>query len=165
MSRVLRSVRKRKKGYTLGALAGHCAPGHRAPVDVIDREGYAELEVDAKVEWIRSLVPLGCPGRDVLLVEVVDVGRRKVPVRRQWAWSEHHRRGVVRYRSNRTPRLNVSWSTVHVSCAYKPSSDCRTFSGCDVVNNSSPPVSFSLGTPKDSMTSVQAGISDSGRAD
>ena len=40
MSRVLRSVRKRKKGCTLGA------------VDVIDREGYAELEVDAKVELI-----------------------------------------------------------------------------------------------------------------
>ena len=47
MSRVLRSVRKRKKGRTLGA------------VDVIDREGYAELEVDAKVELIRSLIPLG----------------------------------------------------------------------------------------------------------
>ena len=47
MSRVLRSVRKRKKGCTLGA------------VDVIDREGYAELEVDATVELIRSLVPLG----------------------------------------------------------------------------------------------------------
>ena len=28
-------------------------------VDVIDREGYAELEVDAKVELIRSLIPLG----------------------------------------------------------------------------------------------------------
>ena len=40
MSSVLRSVRKRKKGHTLGA------------VDVIDREEYAELEVDAKVELI-----------------------------------------------------------------------------------------------------------------
>ena len=47
MSRVLRSVRKRKKGRTLGA------------VDVIDREGYAELEVEAKVALIRSLIPLG----------------------------------------------------------------------------------------------------------
>ena len=37
MSSVLRSVRKRKKGRTLGA------------VDVIDRAEYAELEVDAKV--------------------------------------------------------------------------------------------------------------------
>ena len=46
MSRVLRSVRKRKKGRTLGA------------VDVIDREGYAELEVDAKVELIPALIPL-----------------------------------------------------------------------------------------------------------
>ena len=44
MSSVLRSVRKRKKGRRLGA------------VDVIDREEYAELEVDAKVELIRSLV-------------------------------------------------------------------------------------------------------------
>ena len=47
MSSVLRSVRKRKKGHTLGA------------VDVIDREDHAEREVDAKVELIRSLVPLG----------------------------------------------------------------------------------------------------------
>ena len=39
MSSVLRSVRKRKKGRTLGA------------VDVIDREGYAELEVDAELRF------------------------------------------------------------------------------------------------------------------
>ena len=45
MSSVLRSVRKRKKGRTLGA------------VDVIDRAEYAELEVDAKVELIRSSRP------------------------------------------------------------------------------------------------------------
>ena len=59
MSRVLRSVRKRKKGHTLGA------------VDVIDREGYAELEVDAKVELIRSLVPLGLLHIEELLDEEV----------------------------------------------------------------------------------------------
>ena len=59
MSRVLRSVRKRKKGCTLGA------------VDVIDREGYAELEVDAKVEWIRSVVPLGLLHIEELLDEEV----------------------------------------------------------------------------------------------
>ena len=47
MSSVLRPVRKRKKGRTLG------------PVDIICREDYADLEVDAKVELIRSLVPLG----------------------------------------------------------------------------------------------------------
>ena len=59
MSRVLRSVRKRKKGFTLGA------------VDVIDREGYAELEVDAKVELIRSVVPLGLLHIEELLDEEV----------------------------------------------------------------------------------------------
>ena len=59
MSRVLRSVRKRKKGRTLGA------------VDVIDREGYAELEVDAKVELIRSLIPLGLRHIEELLDEEV----------------------------------------------------------------------------------------------
>ena len=47
MSSVLRPIRKRKKSRTLG------------PVEIIRREDYAELEVDAKVELIRSLVPLG----------------------------------------------------------------------------------------------------------
>ena len=59
MSRVLRSVRKRKKGRTLGA------------VDVIDREGYAELEVDATVALIRSLIPLGLMHSEELLDEEV----------------------------------------------------------------------------------------------
>ena len=59
MSSVLRSVRKRKKGRTLGA------------VDVIDREGYAELEVDTKVELIRSLIPLGLLHIEELLDEEV----------------------------------------------------------------------------------------------
>ena len=48
-----------KKGHTLGA------------VDVIDREEYAELEVDAKVELIRSLVPLGLRHIEELLDEEV----------------------------------------------------------------------------------------------
>ena len=59
MSSVLRSVRKRKKGRTLGA------------VDIIDRAEYAELEVDAKVELIRSLVPLGLMHIEELLDEEV----------------------------------------------------------------------------------------------
>ena len=59
MNSVLRSVRKRKKGRTLGA------------VDVIDREEYAELEVNAKVELIRSLVPLGLMHIEELLDEEV----------------------------------------------------------------------------------------------
>ena len=47
MNSVLRSVRKRKKGRTLG------------PVEIIRREDYVDLELDTKVELIRSLVPLG----------------------------------------------------------------------------------------------------------
>ena len=47
MSRVLRAVRKRKKVRRLGA------------VDIIRREAYADLELDAKVELIRALVQLG----------------------------------------------------------------------------------------------------------
>ena len=59
MSSVLRSVRKRKKGRTLGS------------VDIIDREEYAELEIDAKVALIRSLVPLGLMHIEELLDEEV----------------------------------------------------------------------------------------------
>ena len=47
MSRVLRPVRTRKKRRKLG------------PVDVIRREDSGDLALDAKVELIRSLVPLG----------------------------------------------------------------------------------------------------------
>ena len=47
MSSVLRPVRKRKKGRTLSR------------VEIIRREDYPDLELDAKVELIRSLVPLG----------------------------------------------------------------------------------------------------------
>ena len=44
---VLRSVKKRKKNRKLGEI------------DVVRREEYEELEVDTRVELIRSLVPLG----------------------------------------------------------------------------------------------------------
>ena len=47
MSSVLRSVKKRKKSRRLGE------------VEIIRREEYAEFELDAKVEAIRALVPLG----------------------------------------------------------------------------------------------------------
>ena len=59
MSSVLRPVRKRKKVRTLG------------PVEVIDRAEYAELDVDTKVELIRSLVPLGLMHVEELLDEEV----------------------------------------------------------------------------------------------
>ena len=58
MRSVLRPVRKRKKGRTLG------------PVDIVRREDYADLELDAKVELIRSLVPLGL----MHVEEVLDAG-------------------------------------------------------------------------------------------
>ena len=59
MSSVLRPVRKRKKVRTLG------------PVAVIDRKEYTELDVDTKVELIRSLVPLGLLHVEELLDEEV----------------------------------------------------------------------------------------------
>ena len=59
MSSVLRPVRTRKKGRTLG------------PVEIIRREDYADLELDAKVELIRSLVPLGLMYVEELLDEEV----------------------------------------------------------------------------------------------
>ena len=56
---VLRAVRKRKKVRKLGR------------VKIIRREAYADLELDAKVELIRSLVPLGLmPVQEVLDQEV-----------------------------------------------------------------------------------------------
>ena len=75
MSSVLRSVRKRKKGRRLGA------------VDVINRADYAELEVDAKVELIQSLVPLGLMHIEELLDEEVTalVGERYPAKTRQSA--------------------------------------------------------------------------------
>jgi len=47
MGSLLRRVRKRKKSRR---------PGE---VEVVEREEYGELEIDAKVEMIRALVPLG----------------------------------------------------------------------------------------------------------
>ena len=59
MSSVLRSVRKRKKVRKLGR------------VDIIRREEYAGLELDAKVELIRSLIPLGLMHVEELLDQEV----------------------------------------------------------------------------------------------
>jgi len=59
MGSVLRSVRKRKK---VRKLSG---------VEIIGREEYSELEMDTKVELIRSLVPLGLMHVEELLDEEV----------------------------------------------------------------------------------------------
>ena len=56
---VLRAVRKRKKVRKLGR------------VEIMHREDYADLELDAKVELIRSLVPLGLMHVEELLDEEV----------------------------------------------------------------------------------------------
>ena len=56
---VLRAVRKRKKVRKLGR------------VEIMRREDYADLELDAKVELIRSLVPLGLMHVEELLDEEV----------------------------------------------------------------------------------------------
>ena len=48
MGSLLRSVKKRKKSRRLGEVA------------LVSREEYAELELDAKIEMIRSLVPVLC---------------------------------------------------------------------------------------------------------
>ena len=71
MSSVLRSVRKRKKARRLG------------PVEIIGREDYADLELDAKVELIRSLVPLGLMHVEELLDEELTAlaGERYAPSR------------------------------------------------------------------------------------
>ena len=58
-SRVLRPVRKRKQVRKLGR------------VDILRREDYAELELDPKVELIRSLGPLGLMHVEELLDEEV----------------------------------------------------------------------------------------------
>ena len=59
MSSVLRPVRKRKKSRKLG------------PVDVIRREDDGDLALDAKVELIRSLVPLGLMHVEEMLDDAV----------------------------------------------------------------------------------------------
>ena len=59
MSSVLRPVRKRKKVRKWGR------------VDIRRREDYAELELDTKVELIRSLVPLGLLHVEELIDEEV----------------------------------------------------------------------------------------------
>ena len=56
---VLRAVRKRKKVRKLGS------------VNIIHREAYADLELDAKVELIRPLVPLGLMHVQALLDQEV----------------------------------------------------------------------------------------------
>ena len=91
MSSVLRSVRKRKKGRTLGA------------VDIIDRAEYAELEVDAKVELIRSLVPLGLMHIEELLDEEVTALAGERYARKDPAVGDGSNPGTVGLAGQRVP--------------------------------------------------------------
>ena len=86
---VLRAVRKRKKVRKLGR------------VEIMRREDYADLELDAKVELIRSLVPLGLMHVEELLDEEVMAlaGERYARKARGFAVS----RGA-RFRCGRTRR-------------------------------------------------------------
>ena len=79
MSSVLRSVRKRKKGRTLG------------PVEIIRREDYADLELDAKVELIRALVPLGLMHVEELLdAEVTALAGEHYARKDAWVGGRRH---------------------------------------------------------------------------
>jgi len=62
MGSVLRPVKKRKRSRRLGE------------VEVMRREEYAECELDAKVEAIRRLVPLGLMHVSELLDQEVTEG-------------------------------------------------------------------------------------------
>ena len=94
MSSVIRSVRKRKKSRVLGE------------VEVVNREAYQGLDLDAKVEMIRALVPLGLMHVEELLdAEVVALaGERyrpkEAPVRGRRHGSNP---GTVRLGGQRVP--------------------------------------------------------------
>jgi len=60
MSRILHSIRRRKKNRKLGQ------------VEIVRREEYAEFDLNARVELIRSLVPLGLLHVQELLDEEVE---------------------------------------------------------------------------------------------
>ena len=120
MSSVLRPVRKRKKVRTLG------------PVDVIDRKEYAELDVDTKVELIRSLVPLGLLHVEELLDDEVtalaggryarkdaSVGGRGVGARMRAGLRASNRRArhlPMRYETG-LPSSVIRFRTLHASTA------------------------------------------------
>ena len=96
MSSVLRPVRKRKKGRTLGR------------VDILRREDYAALELDPKVELIRSLVPLGLMHVEAWLDEAVTAlaGARYARKDGSTAGRRHgYNPGTVGLAGQRVPRL------------------------------------------------------------
>ncbi len=74
MGSLLRSVKKREKSRRLGE------------VEIVSREEYAEFELDAKVEMIRSLVPLGLMRvHELLDDEVKALGGERYARKEEWA--------------------------------------------------------------------------------
>ena len=110
MSSVLRPVRKRKKGRTLGR------------VDILRREDYAALELDPKVELIRSLVPLGLMHVEEWLDEAVTAlaGARYARKDGSTAGRRHgYNPGTVGLAGQRVPRRCrgcVAWRGVRSRC-------------------------------------------------
>ena len=79
MGSLLRSVKKRKKSRRLGE------------VEIVSREEYAEFELDAKVEMIRSLVPLGLMRvHELLDDEVKALGGERYARKEEWARGRRH---------------------------------------------------------------------------
>ena len=74
MGSVLRSVQARKRKKCFGE------------VEIIGREAYAELELDSKVELIRSLIPLGLMHVQELLIDLCITNRHSSIVARQLAY-------------------------------------------------------------------------------
>ena len=109
MGSLLRRVKERKKTRRLGE------------VEVMEQEGYGELEVDSKVEMIRALVPLGLmhvqPAQRTLrargagcecvplLVEISDVCQK-----RNQAAQERSRYGKSATKGQGTQEDASSWS-------------------------------------------------------
>ena len=94
MSSVIGSVRKRKKSRVLGE------------VEVVNREAYQGLDLDAKVEMIRALVPLGLMHVEELLdAEVVALaGERYTPKEEPVRGRRHGSNpGTVRLAGQRVP--------------------------------------------------------------
>ena len=88
MSSVLRPVRKRKKGRTLG------------PVNIIQREDYTDLELDTKVELIRSLIPLGLMQvQEVLDQEVTALAGERYARKDVWVANYYSARNPLRLSS------------------------------------------------------------------
>ncbi len=124
MSSVLRPVRKRKKGRTPG------------PVKIIRREDYSDLELDAKVELIRSLVPLGLMHVEELLDEEVTAlaGERYARKDASVGGRRHGSNpGTVRLAGQRVP-MRVP-RIRHVTGSEMPLRSCEAAHGDRAVND------------------------------